>query len=139
MDMEKLKKLAGLKTNGDYLKIIATDKKLHSDTPPSDDTQDELDSEITSFDDIDAEERNNADDVPKDSTDSSGIESLINSTYETLRALTWEFADNFFIDMEMEFGANITNDFINNKYSQENYTKSNQADLTKWIKENTLS
>ena len=84
MDMEKLKKLAGLKTNGDYLKIIATDKKLHSDTPPSDDTQDELDSEITSFDDIDAEERNNADDVPKDSTDSSGIESLINSTYETL-------------------------------------------------------
>ena len=74
MDMEKLKKLAGLKTNGDYLKIIATDKKLHSDTPPSDDTQDELDSEITSFDDIDAEERNNADDVPKDSTDSSGIE-----------------------------------------------------------------
>ena len=41
--------------------------------------------------------------------------------------------------MEMEFGANITNDFINNKYSQENYTESNQADLTKWIKENTLS
>lgn len=133
MDIDKIKKLAGIKTSGDYLKIISTDKKLRGDSEESIDAPDELDSEITSFDDIDAEERNKAEDGPKDST---GVEELINSTYETLRQLTWEFVDNFFIDMETMFGANITNDFINNKYSEENYIDKNQSDISKWVEEN---
>ena len=136
MDIDKIKKLAGIKTSGDYLKIIQTDKKLRGDSSDDSidtDVPDELDSEITSLDDIDAEERNNAEDAQKDSGDT---QQLISSTYDTLRQLTWEFVDNFFINMETMFGANITNDFINNKYSEENYFDKDQSDISKWVEEN---
>lgn len=124
MDIEKIKKLAGLKTSGDYLKIISTDKKLRGDSDELSDVPDELDSEISSYDDVDTQK------------DSDSIEELINSSYKTLRQSTWEFVDNFFIDMESMFGASITNDFINNKYSEENYFDINQSDVSKWVEEN---
>lgn len=133
MDVEKIKKLAGIKTSGDYLKIIKTDKKTNSDSQDkSQDLPDDLDNEITSFDDVEAQEKSS------DITDDEDIETFIHTTYVSLREKTWEFVDNFFIDMEQQFGGEITNDFINNKYSQENYTYINQEDLIIWVSEKII-